>query len=292
LDETKAGLTPKEADTIPKEADTIPKEADTIPKEADIKADKEGQAMCVWNEDQRQTLISTFTYIVDVVKLTFGCLLSVVVPQRCMNRSDEICTLYDNLFDLIPYNIFTVTYNFITMGCLIGFYTVEYKREKWCIEYLDYHDHEPHDALERSIQRYPTLRSALLAYNHYYYRIACLSGVLVVTNILFSAFLVLYYYYLDYRSITSLVTNSLLVVDKLYTSYKIAKVSNEERCAISAYLIVPIIYNGIDDDHRRTPPATPHAPKPTPSPPPSFRVQVNLATFQTMMELYHRPIKK
>lgn len=247
--------------------------------------------MCSFNEDQRQTLISTFTYVVDVVKLAFGCLLSVVVPQRCTNRSDEICTLYDNFFELIPYNVFALTYNFITMGCLIGFYTVEYKREKWCIEYLDYHEHEPHDALEQHIRRYPTLRSALLAYNQYYYGIACLSGALVATNLVFSAFLVFYYYYLDYRSITALVTNSLLVVEKLYTSYKIAKVSNEERCAISAYLIVPITYNVVDDDHRRTPvapvtPVTPTAPKP------AFRVQVNLATFQTMMELYHRPVKK
>lgn len=253
--------------------------------------------MCSFNEDQRQALISTFTYVVDVVKLTFGCLLSVVVPQRCTNRSDEICTLYDNFFELIPYNVFTLTYNFITMGCLIGFYTVEYKREKWCIEYLDCHEYEPHDALEQQIKRYPTLLTALLAYNQYYYWAACLSAVVVATNLVFSAFLVFYYYYLDYRSITALITNSLLVMEKLSVSYKIAKSSNEERCAISAYLIVPIVYNGVDDDHRRTPPVTPHAPTPTASPPsasptPAFRVQVNLATFQTIMELYHRPVKK
>ena len=247
--------------------------------------------MCRFDEDQRQLLLSTLTYTVDIIKLAFGCLLSVVVPQRCTNRSDEICTLYDNFFELIPYNVFSLTYNFITMGCLIGFYTVEYKREKWCIEYLDYHEHEPHDALEQQIKRYPTLLTTLLNYNQYYYWTACVCQGLVVSNILCSSLLVFYYYYLDYRSITSIITNSLLVVEKLYISYKIAKSSNEERCAISAYLIVPITYNCIDEDYPGT-----VTPSPSPSLPvsskPAFHVQVNLATFQKIMELYHRPLKK
>jgi hypothetical protein len=281
--------------------------------------------MCRLDEDQQQHFISSFTYTVDVIKLVFGCLLSVVVPQRCTNRSDELCTLYDNFFELISYNVFTLTYNFITMGCLIGFYTIEYKRERWCIDYLDYRENEPHDGLEQQIKRYPTLLTTLLKYNQYYYWIAYVCQGLVVSNILFSSFLVFYYYYLDYRSITAMITNSLLVVEKLYASYKIAKSSNEERCAISAYLIVPITYNCMDEDYLRTasPAPAPASPSPSPSPAspapaspapaspapaspapasspsvlsskPVFRVQVNLATFQKMMELYHRPydIKK
>ena len=249
--------------------------------------------MCHFDEDQRQTLISTFTYVVDVIKLSFGCLLSVVVPQRCTNRSDELCTLYDNFFELIPYNVFTLTYNFITMGCLICFYTVEYKREKWCIDYLDYHENEPHNGLEQKIKRYPTLLTTLLNYNLYYYWMACLSGAFVASNIVFSSFLVFYYYYLDYRSITAIITNSLLVAEKLSISYKIAKSSNEERCAISAYLIVPITYNCVDEDYSKATPSPASASaSASGSAKPAFRVQVNLTTFQTIMELYHRPVKK
>lgn len=248
--------------------------------------------MCRLDEDQRQLLLSSVTYTVDVVKLVFGCLLSVVVPQRCTNRSDELCTLYDNFFELIPYNVFSLTFNFITMGCLIGFYTIEHKREKWCIDYLDYRENEPHDGLEQHIKRYPSLFATLMNYNQYYYWTACVCIILVVSNILCSSLLVFYYYYLDYRTITAMMTNSLLVVEKLFISYKIAKSSNEERCAISAYLIVPITYNCMDEDYSHTAPSAPPA-SPVPSKP-AFRVQVNLTTFQKIMELYHRPhdIKK
>lgn len=246
--------------------------------------------MCYFNEDQRQLIISSITYTVDIIKLIFGCLLSVVVPQRCSNRLDEQCTLYDNFFELIPYNVFSLSYNFITMAFLIGFYTIEYKREKWCIDYLDYHENEPHKGLEQQIKHYPTLFATLTAYNKYYYWMAYACQIIVASNILFSSFLVFYYYYLDYRTVTSIITNSLLVIEKLYISYKIAKSSNDERCAISAYLIVPVNYNSIDEDYLRTVTTT-SSPSVPVSSKPAFHVQVNFVTFQKIMELYHRPIE-
>ncbi len=202
-------------------------------------------------EDQLQLLLSTVSYMIDVFKLFYGCLLSVFVSQRCSHRSDQICTLYDNFYELIPYNVFTLAFNFLTIGLLIGFYSIEYIREKWCIEYLDHEENQSSNALEHTIQYYPELLKRLTQFNRYYYYSACFSCFLVSFNILFSSILIVYYYYLDYRSITNMITNSLLVLEKLYNSYKIAKSSNTEQCAISSYLIMPIIYNQIDKDHRK-----------------------------------------
>jgi len=238
--------------------------------------------MCAFTEDQIQLLLSTISYILDMFKLFYGCLLSVFVLQRCSNHSDQICTLYDNFYELIPYNIFTLTFNFITIGLLIGFYSIEYMREKWCIKYLDHEENKPSNALAHDIKNYPELLRRLVQYNFYYYYTACISCILVILNIVFSSILVIYYYYLDYRSVTNIITNSLLVGEKLYNSYKIAKSSNEEQCAISSYLILPIIYNQIDADYRRPPLPL----SPPPNYVPGFRVRVCGKTFQQIMKLY------
>jgi hypothetical protein len=243
--------------------------------------------MCQWTEDQIQLFLSTVSYILDVFKLFYGCLLSAFVSQRCSTRSDQICTLYDNFYELIPYNTFTLTFNFLTIGLLIGFYSIEYIREKWCIEYLDHEENQPTDALEHDIQRYPELLKRLTQFNRHYYYTACFSCILVSLNILFSSVLILYYYYLDYRSVTGIVTNSLLVVEKLYNSYKIAKSSTTEQCAISSYLILPIIYNQVDRDHRRPlPPILPSSPDPTIKKQNVFHVHVCGQALQRVMKVY------
>ena len=94
--------------------------------------------MCSLDEDQTQLLMSIITYLAETFKLFIACLLTVFVPQRCTNQPDQICTLHDNFFDLIHYNIFALVFNFITLNTVIIFYSIEFKREKWCIKYLDH----------------------------------------------------------------------------------------------------------------------------------------------------------
>jgi len=243
------------------------------------------EVMCRFTEDQIQLLLSTISYIIDIFKLFYGCLLSVFVSQRCSNRHDQICTLYDNFYELIPYNTFSLIFNFLTICLLIGFYSIEYVREKWCIEYLDHEENDLGDRSEHDIRSYPELLKRLTQFNQYYYYTACFSCILVSLNILFSSVLILYYYYLDYRSITNMITNSLLVIEKLYNSYKIAKSSNTEQCAMSSYLILPIIYNQVDKDHRRALPR-PSTKKNV------FHIHVCGKALQRVMKVYsHRPIE-
>jgi len=206
--------------------------------------------MCRLDDDQKQLLLSIITYLAETFKLFIACLLTVFVPQRCTNQPDQICTLRDNFFDLIPYNIYALTFNFITLSTLILFYSIEFKREKWCIQYLDHTVDKSDTNLKLEILDYPAYFDKLIYYNRIYYQCSLISIAVSCFNIISSAILVIYYYYLDYRSILNIITNSLLILEKLFNSYKIASNSNEELCAISAYLITPIVYNTIDDDFK------------------------------------------
>lgn len=206
--------------------------------------------MCNLDSDQKQLLLSTITYLGETFKLFIACLLTVFVPQRCTNQPDQLCTLHDNFFDLIPYNIFSLTFNFITLSVLIIFYFIEFRREQWCIKYLDHTYDKSEINLKLEILDYPTYFNKLLYYNRIYYHYSIGSITVTILNIIFSTILILYYYYLDYRSVLNIITNSLLILEKLFNSYKIASSSNEDLCAISAYLITPIVYNTIDEDYK------------------------------------------
>ena len=202
-------------------------------------------------EDQKQLLMSGVSFLAESFKLFMACMLSVFVPQRCVNQPDQICTLRDNFYDLTIYNTFSLYYNFTSLFMILILYTVEFKREKWCIKYLDEDRNKSEDQLRTEIVDYPEYIAKLLMYNKWYYRFTLVSLFFVITNLIFSSILILYFYYLDYRSITNILTNTLLILDKLYNCYKTSSHSIEEMSAISAYLVLPVIYNTIDEDYRK-----------------------------------------
>jgi hypothetical protein len=201
-------------------------------------------------EDQRQKILTALSYVTELFKLTMGCLLAVFVPQRCPEHTDQLCTFRDNFVDLIPYNQFALAMNFITLAGLIGFYTVEYKRESWCIKYLDQDREKSDEHLKEEMMQYPAYRERLMLYNSLYYRGSTVALSLAMINLVCSSVLTMYYYYLDYRSVTTVFTNSLLILEKLYHSRDIAQQSQTDLSAVSAYLVVPMLYNTIDEDFR------------------------------------------
>ncbi len=207
--------------------------------------------MFSFNEDQKQLFFSIISFISESFKLFMACMLTVFVPQRCINEPDQICTLRDNFVDLTIYNTFTLYYNFVSLAVFLILYTIEFKREKWCIKYLDEDRSKREDQLKLEIVDYPEYISKLLMYNRWYHRFTIISLFFVVSNLIFSSVLILYFYYLDYRSITNILTNTFLIVDKLYNCYKTSTHSMQEFSAVSAYLVFPVIYNTIDTDYRK-----------------------------------------
>jgi len=204
------------------------------------------------SDDQKQTLNSVIILLTESFKVLMATLLSIFVPQRCDNQSDKICTITDNFTNLTNYNIAVTTFNFITLGTFIALYTIEYMRENWCIEYLDIDNNVANTNLKTEIERYPEYKERMIILNNNYHIISIITVVMNVVNFILSAILIYGYYYLDYRSITVLLTNIILIVDKIINCFNVSKKSVEEVIPISAYMMTPVIFNVVDKDYRKS----------------------------------------
>ena len=202
-------------------------------------------------EDQKQLIFSIFTFLVETFKIVMASLLSVFVPQRCPNNTDNLCTLYDNFYELIDYNKVVLGINFTTLGGFLFLYIIEFIREKWCIDYLDIDENKPNNNLKNEIEQYPEYKQKLIELNNYYYKISIFMVFTNIINFITSAILIYYYYYLDYRSITTLITNCLLIIDKLISSLTISHKSLNDMLALSAYIKSVAFFNTIDNDYKK-----------------------------------------
>jgi hypothetical protein len=202
-------------------------------------------------DDQKQTINSIILLLSESFKVLMATLLSIFVPQRCDNQSDKICTIVDNFTNLTNYNIAVTTVNFITLGCFVLLYIVEYRRENWCIEYLDIDNDKPNTNLKTEIDKYPEYKEKMMLLNNDYNNISMLVVGMNIINFILSAILIYGYYYLDYKSITVLLTNIILIVDKIINCFNVSKKSVQDVLPISAYMTTPIIFNIIDKDYRK-----------------------------------------
>ena len=202
-------------------------------------------------DDQKQTINSIILLLSESFKVLMATLLSIFVPQRCDNQSDKLCTMADNFTNLTNYNIAVTTINFITLGCFITLYVVEYMRENWCIEYLDIDNDKANTNLKTEIDKYPEYKEKMMLLNDRYNNVSILVVCMNILNFISSAVLIYGYYYLDYRSVTVLLTNVILIVDKIINCFNVSKKAVQDILPISAYMTTPIIFNIIDKDHRK-----------------------------------------
>jgi hypothetical protein len=202
------------------------------------------------SDDTKQRIQAILSLVLEASKILIAALLVVFVPQKCPENADGLCTFRDNFADLTNYNLFVLIFNFATLGAFLFLYRVEYRREEWYIKYLDIDPTRPNNYLKQELNQYPTIDGEMLHLNHKYLRWSRLTLVLYTMNSIFSAVLIYAYYYLDYRSITVLLTNIVLVADKLYNAISTSMRSVHEEIACSAYLKTQIIFNRVDEDYR------------------------------------------
>ena len=201
-------------------------------------------------DDQKQTLKSIVILLSESFKVLMATLLSIVVPQRCDNQPDKLCTMIDNFTNLTNYNTAVTVFNFLTLVGFIGLYVVEYMRENWCIEYLDIDNNIANTNLKTEIEKYPEYKEHMIILNNNYYKMSIAIVTFNIINFILSSVLIYVYYYLDYRSITVLITNFILIIDKLINCFNVSNKSVEEMLPISAYMTTPVVFNIIDNDHK------------------------------------------
>lgn len=207
--------------------------------------------MLNFTDDQKQTINTIILLFSESFKVLMATLLAIFVPQRCDNQVEKLCTLVDNFTNLTKYNLAVLIFNFITLGCFISLYVIEYTREHWCIEFLDIDNDKPNTNLKTEIEKYPEYKDKMIQLNNKYNNIAIVVVFMNVINFILSSVLIYGYYYLDYRSITVLLTNTILIIDKIINCFNVSKKSVQEILPISAYMTTPIIFNIIDKDYRK-----------------------------------------
>ena len=223
------------------------------------------------NQDTQQSLTVTVSFASDAFKVLMASLLCVFIPQQCddiqtnkdifiatygnysfadtLNGTTNlahICTFNENFSDLIDYNTFVLAFNFITLGYFIYLYYIELHRERWMIDNLDYDKEKPDENILTLKETYPDVIEKLQQHNYKYMLTYKYLHILYICNFLFSAFLVLHYYYYDYRTITTLLTNFILCSNKIRIGRTIAIESYEKEYAFSFYNNKNMSFNVID----------------------------------------------
>ena len=229
-----------------------------------------------YSSQDTQQSISVITGLAsDAFKVVMASLLAVFIPQSCSSQETRqsifdatfsdvpippafagqmnetmttihICTFHENFSDLMDYNAFVLAFNFLTLGYFIYLYKVEITRERWMIDNLDFDKEKPDDAILTVKDTHPELIEQLQTYNAKYMRTYKYIHVIYLMNFAFSAVLVLYYYYLDYRTATTLVTNTILVSNKIRIGRELALQSYKKGFAYSFYNNKNISFNTID----------------------------------------------
>lgn len=201
------------------------------------------------SEDNSQRFKSILSIFSNGYKVLMAALLSVFVPQKCPESPTNECSISDNFKDLIPYNIVVIVVNFLTLASFLIFYGIEYYRENWCIEYLDIDENKPMTNLKTEIEEYPEFKNELVNINYLYYISSYTLLGLNIVNFVMSSVLIYHFYYLDFKSISVMITYFLLVSDKLFTTIATSKKSYLEIMPNSAYMNGPVVFNIVDKDY-------------------------------------------
>jgi hypothetical protein len=203
------------------------------------------------SQDTKQRIKSTFLFLYTALRIMLATLLTVFVYQLCPNPDGTLkdCTFKDNFINLTTFNLTAVIINFITLGIFIGFYLLEYYREHKCIKYLDIDENVPTNNLKCEILSYPKIEKKLTALNLHYRNYSFIMFIVNILNIVISS-MVIYQYYGGYKSIVGMLSETFLIVDKLYNSINIAYKSVKEILPYSAYMKDYIIFNTIDRKYK------------------------------------------
>lgn len=201
------------------------------------------------SQDTQQKINVTFNFLSDGFRVVMASLLSVFVPQNC---NGQICSLNENLTGLSAFNIFTLVFNFFTLFCFLLLYTIELRREKWMIEYFDYEKEADELHLSTYRQIYPEVFKILDNFNKAYFKAYSYLKYVYVINFFFSAILVLYLYYYDYRSVTVLLTNVALCWAKITHGNQLSKDSLQKGIAYSFFNVKNLSFNVMDKKWLRT----------------------------------------
>ncbi len=212
------------------------------------------------SQDNTQKIMVSCLLLLDLYRILIGSFYSIFVPQSCPDKINGIpqltyhtCTLEDNISDLTTFNKATIGINAVTaVVSLIGF-ILEFRREQWMIKHLEVDSKKSDDNLIHEIESYSKMKASFLKKNKDYYRVFITIASLSLINTIVSGILIGDYYD-GLKTITTFITNTLLIATRTTKSIQISIKCEKQMKALSPYLLEPTSFNTIDPDYLQTQP--------------------------------------
>tara|TARA_B110000285_G_C15125497_1_gene619931 strand:- start:847 stop:1515 length:669 start_codon:yes stop_codon:yes gene_type:complete len=200
-------------------------------------------------QDYAQKCKLFFIFIFELYKILTSSLLVVLVPQKC-NNGERMCSFSENFENLDPYNSFALYYNFFTSICFLLYYLVEIYRERLFIRLLDVDAELSKEDYDDEMEEYPKINTRVKEINELFYYINIFLIGILLSNIIVSI-VVLSRFYLNDLTIFISISNTMLIADKQFKSFFVARKSFKENKAYSMYMTKMITYNTVDDDIKK-----------------------------------------
>ena len=157
-------------------------------------------------------------------------------------------------YNFSPLNKQVFLMNCITLAVMLMAQAYFWKREVWMINHLEEDNTVPYSSLPEQIQPYEELEQANKGYNRAAFLYATAVMLSVMCNFGVSTYFLIngdefYNYNIGSRTITGLLTNTMLVSTKVigYVSY--ARLSKTHDWAISMFSVIPVSYNVVDETY-------------------------------------------
>ena len=199
------------------------------------------------NQDTQQTINMVLTCTFEFYRVIMSTLLTLFVPQSCGGAP---CSVSDKMAPTDAYGTFALVSNFITLGLFVIMYFIETKRE-WClINYLDINRFKPRDneSVQKALEDLSLKRQLRIQdFDNTYKYAGYVCMVAFTLNSLFSG-MVVFVDFLDSKTLTVYLTNTLFMSTKLADVYTI--VNTKKYIFLSSYLSRKIQYNDVDPDKK------------------------------------------
>jgi hypothetical protein len=181
------------------------------------------------------------------------CLTSKLFDYTVFSPDGHLCTMKENLDweNCSVFNQSVLVLNLITLFIMLMAQSFFWKREVWMINHLEEDNTVPYSSLPEQIQPYEDLEKTNKEYNRaaYGYALAVMSSVIV--NFAISTYFLIkgdqfYNYNIGSRTVTGLLTNTMLVSTKVVGYFSYARLSKTHDWAISMFSVIPVSYNVVD----------------------------------------------
>ena len=194
-------------------------------------------------ENRKETIGTIITLGLESFKVFMACMLSLFVSQKC---GEHECSFKEKFEEDGFYPKTVLTMNFISLLLFIFVYNIEFYRERYIIKHFNDNNNYADDHIKEIIEFEPGIKHQLFNWNkRFYYGTVSAIGLGTI-NFIVSGHFIFANHYNGAKTMTSIVTNILLVANSLSSNYRISKKSYNDHMALSSSRLEPISYNEFD----------------------------------------------